>query len=39
MSPVGEVEAVLADEHVQPGGVAAADLEPVDGRERDLDRE
>ena len=29
---------MVAHEHVQAGGVAAAHLEPVDGRERDLDR-
>ena len=35
---VGEVEPVAGDEHVQPGGVAAAHLEPVERRQRDLDR-
>ena len=35
---VVEVEPVVVDEDVQPGGVAATDLEPVDGRQRLLDR-
>ena len=35
---VGEVEAVVADEHGEPGAVAAAHLEPVEGGERLLDR-
>ncbi len=34
-----EVEAVVPHEEVQAGGVAAAHLEPVDRRQRDLDRE
>ena len=34
-----EVEPVVAHEEVQPGRVAAAHLEAVDGRERDLHRE
>ena len=34
-----EIEVVLAHEHVQPGGVAAADLEAVERRERDVDRD
>ena len=33
-----DVEAVVADEDVQPGRVAAPHLEPVDGRQRLLDR-
>ena len=33
-----DVEAVVADEHVQAGRVAAPHLEPVDGRQRLLDR-
>ena len=33
-----EVEAVVADEHGEPGAVAAAHLEPVEGGERLLDR-
>ena len=35
---IGEIEIVTGDEHVQAGGVAAAHLEPVERRERDLDR-
>ena len=37
-SALVEIEAVVAHEEVEPGGVAAAHLEPVDRRERDLHR-
>ena len=35
---VGRVEPVAGDQQVQAGGVAAPHLEPVDGRQGDLDR-
>ena len=35
---IGEVEPMAADEEVQTGGVASADLEAIDGRQGKLDR-